>query len=440
MTKKNNNNKLFAFLILLICVSILTVSLSGCATFFLTDSEKDALLNSGELPNNQGETAKNIYKYTFKDLKYSNDIEFATEKNSKTTVDVVDSVIKSVVKITIDEKDDGKYSSQGSGVVLAIGKQTLVKGKSNVATSDVLFIMTCAHVLTDPHKATVKFDKSAFTVDDEEQLKIKATLVGGSESHDLAVLAIPKPAFFNADNIPEIRPKSIGYKRGEIVIAIGTPIGLDFSISDGKITSERTISLDATKKEVIQTNAALNPGNSGGPLFDGLGRLTGIVVAKNVGHNIDSIGYAIKIVDNQKDNEAEDNKILDAIDVAEQIIKNAGHEQYVYGYIDGTLEKVTLGVTVAEYEGGIYIKSISNYGSIAWYNATATQKIFPALNDTSLGDQILKIDGNKISSFEGISNILKSKKINNSITITTNKGGPYQITLIPNVFGKIPLK
>lgn len=421
------------FLVLLTIIIITTFAMTGCVSSFLTDSEKNTQPSNS--PNNQANggietdsfTPQGVLNYEYETttpIKYSNDDRIATEDISLSTVALVDKVMKSVVKITINEKN-GKYDSQGSGVVFAEGTKKL---KGTETFENILFIMTCAHVLeSNPRGATVLFENGT---------KKEAILVGGSESHDIAVLAIPKPEDFESGDISELRKKDVKYKRGEVVVAIGTPIGLDFSVTKGIISSERTITLDATKKEVIQTDASVNPGNSGGPLFDGLGRLVGIVVAKNVGSNIDSIGYAIKVTDNHEAS-------LDAITVATQIIKNAG-EDYVYGSIDGTLTDVKLGVTVGGNSTGVYIQSIGSYGSIAWFNAQPNSQTIVAGSNTA-GDRIVSIDSTTINSIKDLDTVLKQKTMDSTISIVINRSSLFgstnfsvNVRLVPNVFGNTP--
>lgn len=438
MTKKSRN-----ILIVLLIVIVGTIfTLTGCAGFFLTDAEQNTTPNNQ--PNNQSDDIitesftpdAKVKRYEYEispAYKYSDDTNVATETNSLDTIELVDKVIDSVVKITINEDQYGRYTSQGSGVVFAEGKQKL-DGKEK----PVLFIMTCAHVLTNPHNVTVLFDNNNDDNNDNNN-KVYATLVGGSENHDIAILSVPKPADFNVESIPKLRKETVEFKRGEVVVVIGTPVGLDFSVSKGIISSERTITLDATEKEVIQTDASVNPGNSGGPLFDGRGRLIGIVVAKNVGTDIDSIGYAIKVTDNSKDS-------LDAIRVANQIINSAGKEKlgdkYVYGSVDETFQKAKLGVTVVGNANGVFIQSISPYGSIAWFNANRnSDKQIATANQFYSGDKILSIDGVNVNTLEDLSSILKGKSINSTITMKVNSHGTtksHRIKIIPNVFGNTP--
>jgi S1-C subfamily serine protease len=106
-----------------------------------------------------------------------------------------------------------------------------------------------------------------------------ATLIGASESHDLAVLRINVPS-----NPPP--PLPIGSSRdlrvGQRVLAIGNPFGLDWTLTTGIVSAlDRALDGDDghTIEHLIQTDAAINPGNSGGPLLDSAGRVIGMDTA-----------------------------------------------------------------------------------------------------------------------------------------------------------------
>jgi S1-C subfamily serine protease len=131
-------------------------------------------------------------------------------------------------------------------------------------------IVTNVHVIAGAAEATVKL---------ADGRDYPATLVGASETHDIAVLRI-QPAG------KPLKPVAIGTSHdlrvGQYVFAIGNPFGLDWSLTTG-IVSALDRSLDnesgGVNRHLIQTDAAINPGNSGGPLLDSAGRLIGINTA-----------------------------------------------------------------------------------------------------------------------------------------------------------------
>ncbi len=131
-------------------------------------------------------------------------------------------------------------------------------------------IVTNYHVIAGAQGATVRLS---------DQRAVRATLVGASADHDLAVLRV---------NLPGRKPAPIPLGSshdlvvGQKVIAIGNPFGLDYTVTAGIISAlDRSISgrNDEPIHHLIQTDAAINPGNSGGPLLDSAGRLIGVNTA-----------------------------------------------------------------------------------------------------------------------------------------------------------------
>ena len=127
----------------------------------------------------------------------------------------------------------------------------------------------------------------------------EAELVGADSNYDVAVLKI------EATGLPAV---SVGdsdiLKVGEEVIAIGNPLGeLTFTMTNGIISAlDREINTDGNPQNMIQTNAAINSGNSGGPLFDMDGNVIGVTTAKysgstSSGTTIEGLGFAIPIND-----------------------------------------------------------------------------------------------------------------------------------------------
>ncbi len=182
--------------------------------------------------------------------------------------DTVDMIYDSVV--AIDAYQDKSYYGSGSGVLFAY---------------DELFsyIVTCHHVIEDCQNFMITFS-------DNEQ--IEAKLVGGDKKSDIAVLSIEKTNltysawFENTDTL----------RLGSKVICIGNPLGtLPGSVSTGVVSyNNRLIPVDTYNElYLIQTDVAINSGNSGGGLFNSAGALIGIVNAKYSSTGIEGLGFAI---------------------------------------------------------------------------------------------------------------------------------------------------
>jgi len=146
------------------------------------------------------------------------------------------------------------------------------------------------HILTNYH---VIAEARQVEVTLHNRRKYKAQVIGTDRSHDLAVIKI---------TAPDLTPATLGDSKslvvGQKVYAIGNPFGLSGTLTQGLVSSIRSVSEpDGTKiDEAIQTDAAINPGNSGGPLLNYHGEVIGInsIIASNVGQSA-GIGFAIPI-------------------------------------------------------------------------------------------------------------------------------------------------
>ena len=180
------------------------------------------------------------------------------------------------------------YERASAGVVSV---QTSGAGRAGTGSGFVLdeegYILTNEHVVENAQTVQVRFTDGD---------PVKATVVGADASTDLALLKVD-PA--DAELKPLALGSSKGLKVGQPAIAIGSPFGLEGTLTTGVISATgRTIqapnnfSIDG----VVQTDAAINPGNSGGPLLDGAGRVIGInaQIASSSGAN-NGVGFAIPI-------------------------------------------------------------------------------------------------------------------------------------------------
>jgi serine protease Do len=160
-----------------------------------------------------------------------------------------------------DDSSNSSYSKQratGSGVILG---------------SDG-YIVTNAHVIRGAKRIRVTLTPpGAFSATAvlQNSRRFAATVVGASEDTDLAVLKI------EASDLPTIpMAKYDDLRQGQLVIAVGSPLGLKNSVSMGVVSSVARQAAEDKPQVMIQTDAAINPGNSGGALVDTDGRLVGI--------------------------------------------------------------------------------------------------------------------------------------------------------------------
>ena len=220
-------------------------------------------------------------------------------------------VINSVVVINCD-------NASGSGVIWA-------------TNSSLSYILTCHHVIDGASEIKI-------TLYSGETLQ--AEVVGSDARTDIAILKVSTP------NLPPvILPHADSeLKLGQSVIAVGNPLGsLGNSVSNGILSSlSRTVSIEGTTMELIQTNAAVNSGNSGGGLFDMNGQLIGLVNAKVVETTVEGIGFAIPFRTLQS--------------VAAEIIEK--------GYVAG---RPRLGITTVTVNGANYREIFQRYPDLEAY-------------------------------------------------------------------------
>ena len=162
------------------------------------------------------------------------------------------------------------------------------------AASGSGFIMSAdGYILTNQH---VIEGSTSITVTTYDGSEYEATLVGSDESNDVALLKIDAK-----DLVPVVFGDSDKLNVGEGVVAIGNPLGeLTFSLTSGVVSAlNRTVTFSTgVQMDLIQTDCAINSGNSGGPLFNMYGEVIGITNSKygsSGSDSIDNIGFAVPI-------------------------------------------------------------------------------------------------------------------------------------------------
>ena len=175
-----------------------------------------------------------------------------------------------------------KVSPSVVGVSCTLGNSTAT-GTGIIISSDG-YIITNAHVIEDA--------KTVMIVDSNAD-QYEATVIGYDTQTDLAVLKI------EAEGLVACEFGISGELRiGELAVAIGNPLGFDLygTITSGIISGlNRTLTIGENTMNLIQTNASINSGNSGGPLIDAYGRVIGITSAKVASLYGEGLGFAIPI-------------------------------------------------------------------------------------------------------------------------------------------------
>jgi 2-alkenal reductase len=195
----------------------------------------------------------------------------------KSTITIFNSASPSVVYIFTENAESGFFGRRG--VQQGAGSGFLWDRHGHVVTN--------FHVIRGAQRIQVRLDSGE---------AIRATYVGGSPDHDLAVIRLRSTP-------QSIRPIPVGTSKdlavGQAVFAIGNPFGLARTLTTGVISAlDRRLPTAAGREVmgVIQTDAAINPGNSGGPLIDSAGRLIGVNTAIISGSGSSAgIGFAVPV-------------------------------------------------------------------------------------------------------------------------------------------------
>lgn len=255
-------------------------------------------------------------------------------------------------------------------------------GQESQAEGSGFVIDTRGHIVTNQH---VVDGASAITVTFADGKKASAKVVGTDRSTDVAVIKVDAPA---SQLHPLAFADSKGVQVGDGVVAIGSPFGLEQTVTTGIVSAlDRTIQApnNFTISGAIQTDAAINHGNSGGPLLDSSGHVIGInsQIESDSGGN-DGVGFAIPSDGVQR--------------VAQQLISS------------GKVAHAYLGVQLTNASGGAGVAQVVGGGPGA---------------DAGLrtGDVVSAIDGKAIGSPDALVSAVDSHKPGDRVTLTVKRGG-----------------
>ncbi len=229
----------------------------------------------------------------------------SNDSEALSNVEVIQRATPSVVLITSTFTEAGG-TGQGTGIVLSSDGYIITNchvietsyqtyqssGNNNPFENPFSFFGGGYDVVTK----TAKADKVTITLSDGTEHE--AEVIGSDENTDLAILKI------DADGlIPAVIGNSDDLKLGETAITLGYPLGLGLSASGGMVSGlDKEMSTELSNGKVatmtlIQTDASINAGNSGGPLLNSKGEVIGITSSKLVNSQIEGVGFAIPITD-----------------------------------------------------------------------------------------------------------------------------------------------
>ena len=325
--------------------------------------------------------------------------------------DMVEEVMQAMVSIVSNYVTTGMnfwgqtYSQQatGSGSGIIVGE-----------TDDELLIVTNNHVVEDSTGLQVTFI---------DETTAEAVVKGTDADMDLAVIAVPI-ASLSEDTQNAITIAKLGdsdkLKLGEPVVAIGNALGYGQSVTNGIVSAlnREMIAEDGSTGTYIQTNAAINHGNSGGALLNINGEVIGINAARIDGSSVEGMGYAIPI-------SSASPIIAELMERQTRTDKVAEEEM---GYMGIYMQAVTDEyASLFDMPKGVFVKEVTE-GSAA--EAAGILK----------GDIIVKFDGQRITSATELQQTLQYYKAGETTTVTVKRSvnGEYEAIDLEITLGTRP--
>ncbi len=288
-------------------------------------------------------------------------------------------IAQKVTPSIVGVKTYGTYNYWGQQIT----NQELGSGSGIIFREDG-YIVTNYHVIENATSVTVTLNDGT---------EYDARIVGSDSSSDLAVLKVeasglPVAEFGDSDEL----------QIGELVVAIGNPLGYENTVTDGIVSGlNRQLTNYTDTMTLIQTNAAINSGNSGGALVNSKGEVVGINSAKLVASNAEGMGFALSI-----------NEVKPILE--ELISKGHVSRPYLgvtinsnYQVDEDTAEKyeIPMGIQIADVvKGGPADKA-----------------------GLRTGDIIYKVDDTLIQSFEDLSDIIDNSQVGDQLRVLANRNG-----------------
>ncbi len=356
----------------------------GCAvvlgTCFSVPAIRSSILGNGSSNTNSSSSSEASGYVSQTSLSnYSDTAVYAANKILPSIVGItVEYNVNSLISMFGNQGQTSTATATGSGIIISEDGYILTNNHIVSSTSENNF-----YEVSSATKVTVKL----FNDDTEYEAKI----VGTDEQTDLAVIKIdktglPKAEFADSDNI----------KVGEFAMAVGNPLGMESSITCGVVSAvnRKITDSDGNTYTLIQTDAAINAGNSGGALVNSEGQVIGINTLKLQGEGIEGMGFAIPI------NATED--------VTSQLIQYSKVKRPYIGITGMDLDENT--AKANNLVVGVYVKAVDDF------SAAEKAGVKP-------GDVIIEADGQKITKMDELNEIKNKHQIGDQMTLKVNRDG-----------------
>ena len=316
---------------------------------------------------------------------------------SDTAVYAANKILPSIVGIKIE------YTVNTQSFFGRSSSSTATASGSGIIISDDGYILTNNHVVSSSTSESNSYyqitDAGKVTVTlFGDETEYEAKIVGQDEQTDLAVIKIEKTGLTKADFAD-----SDSVKVGEFAMAVGNPVNMDSTVTTGIVSAVNRKITDSDGKTYtcIQTDAAINSGNSGGALVNSEGKVIGINTLKLSGTGIEGIGFAIPI--------------NSTTDITSQLIQYSKVKRPFIG-ISGIDLNAETAKTYNLVEG-VYVKSVEDF--------SAAEKA-----GLKAGDVIIEVEGKSIKTMNELNEVKNSHKIGDELKLKINRNGTEkEITL-----------
>ena len=312
------------------------------------------------------------------------------ENYSDTSVYAANKILPSIVGIKIE------YTVNSTSIFGRSNSATATASGSGIIISEDGYILTNNHVVSSSSSESNSYyqiseaTKVTVTLFNDET-EYEAKIVGQDEQTDLAVIKIEKSGLTKAEFAD-----SDDVKVGEFAMAVGNPVNMTSTVTTGIISAVNRKITDSDGKTYtcIQTDAAINSGNSGGALVNSEGKVIGINTLKLSGTGIEGIGFAIPI--------------NSTTDITSQLIQYSKVKRPFIGISGIDLDETT----AKKYNlvVGVYVKSVEDFSSAEKGGLKA-------------GDVIIEADGKSIKSMDELNEIKNSHQIGDTMKLKINRDG-----------------
>jgi len=321
----------------------------------------------------------------------------ALSNYSDTAVYAANKILPSIVGIKIE------YTVNTQSFFGRSSSSTATASGSGIIISDDGYILTNNHVVSSSTSESNSYyqitDAGKVTVTlFGDETEYEAKIVGQDEQTDLAVIKIEKTGLTKAEFAD-----SDSVKVGEFAMAVGNPVNMNSTVTTGIVSAVNRKITDSDGKTYtcIQTDAAINSGNSGGALVNSEGKVIGINTLKLSGTGIEGIGFAIPI--------------NSTTDITSQLIQYSKVKRPFIG-ISGIDLNAETAKTYNLVEG-VYVKSVEDF--------SAAEKA-----GLKAGDVIIEVEGKSIKTMNELNEVKNSHKIGDELKLKINRNGTEkEITL-----------